>query len=570
MSFRSRQPAAVWRVCLWATLVTSMVRGEDAWPFAPDPPAQREEFRLKDDFSQPLTGIGCSWLMSSGHPRFLVLSGDLGTRHGQRFDLAVHSPAAEVDWPALPLFERVSPDGQWLATRVGPQLQLWNLADRTKTRLLPLDAETVDWFDFTPSNQLLVATSAAGAERLVGWSAPSDQPAFDMAAGIPLTRDSIAVSPGGRWVFAQIRRTSTTLWADLTTQRSIRQPLSAEAGVPPGAECVGAAFSPSGDELASLWFTAPRDLRQVVWDLKDGRVVVRQRYVWNFQTLRRPSLFHRSFTRPQLEWMPDGSGWLVSGLALIDRNSGLLVWRIEPGLESLAGVAPTLVDNDHVLAESAGHLKSVRIPWKSIDAAVARRDSDRAPRLIPKAHVRVQTNEAPGSSRFRTARDFAAGPLTDLIASHNMDPVLADASSAAVLLRCERSHSHGDEFTWTPPDANSATAPLTLRRAFAQWSLRLETQGGESLWSAKITGASGTFMLGADMPTQAAFDRLAEDDALRQLADAPLPHYISSDDPPLILPLVAEFPGAGTPSSRANSEPLPPTTSPKPTRRGAE
>lgn len=82
--------------------------------------------------------------------------------------------------------------------------------------------------------------------------------------------------------------------------------------------CLGLAFSADGTQLGGL-FEAWGDHRVVAWNLKDGSQAVDV-------TIDKPQAAF--YEGQKLEWIPDGSGWLVNGELVVDRESGKTLWKL--------------------------------------------------------------------------------------------------------------------------------------------------------------------------------------------------------------------------------------------------
>jgi WD40 repeat protein len=90
------------------------------------------------------------------------------------------------------------------------------------------------------------------------------------------------------------------------------------------------AFSPDGKELALL-FDSFTSMRIVTWDLEGNRPGVEHRVLGAVvRSLKTPGTIDgpNIYFGRHLEWLGDGSGWLVRGEVVIDKANGALVWRV--------------------------------------------------------------------------------------------------------------------------------------------------------------------------------------------------------------------------------------------------
>ncbi|HVC98799.1 MAG TPA: hypothetical protein VND64_34360, partial [Pirellulales bacterium] len=90
------------------------------------------------------------------------------------------------------------------------------------------------------------------------------------------------------------------------------------------------------------------------------------KYAW------KPDLLYQG---PPIEWLPDGSGWLLYGRYLFDRKSFRVVWK----LHSTSDKRFRFLDQQTLAVVRGGRfggkLVGIRIPWDSITAELADKES---------------------------------------------------------------------------------------------------------------------------------------------------------------------------------------------------
>ena len=199
---------------------------------------------------------------------------------------------------------------------------------------------------------------------------------------------ALAISPGGKLLAFALDKTVEILDAETGAPLGTREI--------PVAFCSGLAFSPDGTELAAV-LNHNSTIQLIAWDLEKGEVVANHVIPGgpNF-----PAPGWTSIAEINLEWLSDGSAWLIAGHALINRKDGRWVWSTfaPPYADPKTGRMPFgtdvfvfsqsihLLDTDHALAGLGGrgiahHLEVVTLPWPKIDASLKAMESD-APALL--------------------------------------------------------------------------------------------------------------------------------------------------------------------------------------------
>ena len=318
---------------------------------------------------------------------------------------------------------RVSPDGKYLAvtaTETEPDrvIEVWSFGDgKLVRRIEPKPrAKKILAFDFAANNRLVVAVELEVAKLLQVYDFVNGS----MLGSLPLTakfqEESLAMSPGRKTAAFLVAKELRVV--DLESRKTLGSLAGDEA-------CYALSFSADGSEIASVNFLGNGGHLKV-WDLAKGEVVVDHPLPSgpNFATPGWSDLGSRS-----VQWLPDGSAWLIAGHALVNRKDGRWVWNVfsppfrdadgrfrEDALIYSQGVR--MLDNDHVLAGlkapgGGGRLEVAAIPWPKIDASVKAADSD-GPSLLNRGGS-LSLKFLVGSVRFSSPQEVEAG-LTAAIA----------------------------------------------------------------------------------------------------------------------------------------------------------
>jgi hypothetical protein len=224
----------------------------------------------------------------------------------------------------------LSPDGAHVAlVPFGKQsiVTVWTLKTQTSVRIEP--GFTPGLIDFAGPGKLLLAElrgstlrvqlrDATTGRREREYEGPSlgDVPA--------LTRDMLAVSPGGRYL-AVVAPGDLWIWdlklGSAAGRRAV--PWNTRELLFP---CRGLSFSPNGRELAGL-FETQGQARLVCWDVAGGEVA----FELTFPSLKFRPETPVAYAGQVLGWIGQRQGWLLYGHAQIDRRTSQM--RVPPGLD---------------------------------------------------------------------------------------------------------------------------------------------------------------------------------------------------------------------------------------------
>lgn len=342
------------------------VRAESDWPIKADPPAQSADIRLDDKWAAPLPrrdgSAGRSMLRPATPSPFVLLGYDTGTRNCAVWNLVDGKKTGElsVDFGFTQRTSALSPDGKHLVVLHPPKIEVWNVESGRKVRTFGVAAYTLDYVAFRNNDEFIVRWDGVRRARVTVLSLGAKGPA-EVNIDLPVDVDdnSLAISPGGKYLAALQANGNQMLFVDLDGRKVAK---SLDLGKPASAfwyNAKAASFSPDGTELALLLESGPLEL--VLFDLATGK---------RFPGLRvesKDSGLSATAHHDRLQWVPDGSGWLIGGSSLVDRNTSQIVWRFI----GHRGGYPQLIALDHLLVTAgkgeSAVVQASRIPWKEID-----------------------------------------------------------------------------------------------------------------------------------------------------------------------------------------------------------
>src|SRR5262249_17953962 len=239
----------------------------------------------------------------------------------------------------------LSPDGTQFACVVPARLNavdVWSIPTGQAKRLNVHPTPVfLDLVEFVAPGKLLTCNTGGGGKKLFSILNVATGQAEGEVTGPGLFEGgSAAFSPGGAFPAG-----APPVGLDVFYLQA-RALVGAKA-LPrqPGAGplfCRGLAFAPSGGELAGV-FQVDTHSRILVWDVARGDVVADHAFPQNFQTALPHAAFYRG---KKIDWLADGSGWLVYGQAIIDRASGASLTTLPT--EDPMPAARRILDQDHL------------------------------------------------------------------------------------------------------------------------------------------------------------------------------------------------------------------------------
>jgi S1-C subfamily serine protease len=350
-------------VGLLLSWTVAAARAESNWPIKVDPPAEKFEIKPPADWAIPMPGRSSGKIGAMLRPatpsRYVLVGLGLGVSPVAAWDLVDRKRIGEMqaDLAFGPPSAALSTDGRHLLTYHAPKVEVWNIETGKKVRWYGKDVYGMSYMAFRNKDEVLVRWDPVDRARLTILSLV-EKGEKSLVFPEDVDEGSFAISPGGKYLVALKTNGNEMYFADLDERKVLG---SVDLGKPDGSfwhTAKGAAFSHDGTELAMLFESGKQEL--VVFDVATGKrlpgIPVAQREGG------RPPAFH-----DRLQWMPDGSGWLVHGVGLIDRNSSALVWAYTYHPQGY----PQLVGIDHLMIVSGTRETAVaqphRIPWKEIE-----------------------------------------------------------------------------------------------------------------------------------------------------------------------------------------------------------
>jgi hypothetical protein len=271
-----------------------------------------------------------------GRDRNRLLFYDLGQM--QRLGGTVQPVGKIGDYMHLAL----SPDGAYLAgveRADGSTVQVWSTSDGRSLRRFRSDSDPkmkVGRVDFAGKGRLLTMKHR-GLFPLP--EAEATYQIWDLGSGtelvhftFPLVYDPrwAAISPGGRYlVMEQTAEGYHIVFWDLTTGK-LANTFDFQAKSDQWGQAAGMSFTPDGERLAMLWRLGRQFdswARLFSWEVRTGKQL--HNFPIDYVHADIYGLWVAGGTRC-LQWVPDGSGWLLFGHLLIDEQSGAVVRRIGP------------------------------------------------------------------------------------------------------------------------------------------------------------------------------------------------------------------------------------------------
>ena len=339
----------------------------------------------------------------------------------------------------------------------------------------------VDWLEFLDDNTLLSIVSSHFKGAAFVWDVTTGElkSAFPMEAAngerCALSRDRkyLASSQGPTLVVRELP--GAKIVATMQTPPKVAEASFSLHG------CRGLAFSADGTELAA-YLRRDNMVRIVCWNAQ-AKIIFDQPRLRLAQT--------GGVGVGALQWVPDGSGWLLDGRYLLDRQSKRLVWQLEQMYDRL-GCRFRTKESLLVNRSGNGNLDLVRMefPWTEIRDALARIDSDEGVLLRPggAATLKVQLGTLRYSNPQQTTQELTK-VLTERLAIDDVG-VAPDRPMQLVAFYTEKAGEtlkvvERGMFAFDVRDTGK-----TVEETKGRLELKWVDQAGKVVWEREITRAT--------------------------------------------------------------------------------
>jgi hypothetical protein len=470
----------------------------------------------------------------------------------------------------------ISPDGQYLAGRMtitrNAGVEVWSL--QTGKLVRQIDTHTgpiqVELLDFAGPGQLLVGKYGQKGKHFQIWDITTGQLASEIPGPSFFHPDTPALSPGRQFLVV------ATLQDELLFYDLKAGSLAGKVTTPKGAKggsllCQGLQFSPDGSELAGL-FSSGAESRLVAWNMASGEVAVDHGFGGDVKHIANRG---HSYRGPAIEWLPDGSAWLLHGHGIIDRQSGRLVWLLRTPADDFSPGPRKMIDNDHALVTSGPQqsrsLVVVALPWAKIDAALKALESETPAHVRPGQSVSLKVEV--GKVRFGTPADAKTSLEKALGERFEADGIhVADGQSLVLHLKYNEAEGErleemankkgtgpGSALPPLPGLGNAVPTGRSVQATRATCELTLKADGNaKPLWSNQLDLDPKSLMIQGDATDSAARDAMFGMLTF-QLLQQPIPYFLPKDDSVATLPGITELPGQ-TKSARPTNKATPKST----------
>jgi hypothetical protein len=367
-------------------VVSVPTEGADAWNVKPDPITDPVKIPTKWTTSIPVS-LGSRVIYPNTASPFVAIGQNRDDDDVRElWDLRDQTKKGTIRGKAGSLIKevfRLSPDGKRLAGRAGessmqtPNIEIWSFETGERVRRIePSPApKELDVFEFAGPNRLALVNETDKLKKIQVVDLDTGKTLWSHTAPDGFVPATLAVSPAAKYIAYLGKKRLYVLHAD--TGRP--------AGQLDTTEALGAAlsFSPDGKEIAGLYFESPGG-RLMAWDIEKGTVSV------DYHLAAGPTfpVGGQFVGGPKIDWLPDGSAWLLADHAIVDRDNGRWVWTLIQAKNDIGGLSPKILDADHALAlvgrpMAAKRLEVITLPWPQIDASLKAAQSESPAILRP-------------------------------------------------------------------------------------------------------------------------------------------------------------------------------------------
>ena len=319
-------------------LVIVPITANAQWKAKADPPAEAAKVPadLKIEIVTPKSFFDPDVTFAENGGHFVALGRNGGKGESRTFhDLATGKKIGELSNTAQVEKRTLSPDGKLFAGVVGgfgkSVLTVFDVAKGKMVADVPVKngAEFVTFV----SNDKFVYQGGFGDKNIHVFDAKSGTELATFVLGKGFRRCPPSFSPGGKYV-AVAEGDEIAILSLSDGSEAGRVSVKGEAGR--YFSCEWVSFSADGAFFAAL-AGASLEPRVQVWSMADGKRVADI-------ALQKPGRF-AFYDGPKLEWAPDGTGWLLNGSTMYDRESGKILWKVPEDGPGKKGVRRALAVN---------------------------------------------------------------------------------------------------------------------------------------------------------------------------------------------------------------------------------
>ncbi|HWE94331.1 MAG TPA: hypothetical protein VG269_10230 [Tepidisphaeraceae bacterium] len=405
-----------------------------------------------------------------------------------------------------------------LGGRSTPDLQVWDVAESKLIKTIDIKGHRVDRGKaaFSPDGELFVADID---DKLTLCKTATGKPVTIMSPPRHLADDNEPAAP-----IASPTAKPARVGGKSTPRTGLPRDPNNEA-IFVYAWIQALSFSPDGKEIAAI-STHPTT-RLIVWDTR-GRLVFDE-------PLLLPSM---PFWEHGLQWLPDKSGWLVSGY-IIDRESKRAVVGIRNNSQLAARVC--LWDSSHLIGafpNDPAQLQSYPIPWKEIRASIALMKDPNATLLGPAQPVSIRADLGGA-----VAGDAAhtASLIADALAQRLQRDGIKVVAGSDTTFHLRFSEAAGDTLPiferQSPFDLRGRNTGREIAERKGSLVIELTTKGDSTpLWRETLNATSGRSYR-EDINDASVRDTMLQ--ALNyEIRHMAIPYFIPKDERKLALPVV--------------------------------
>lgn len=284
-------------------------------------------------------------------------------------------------------------------------------------------------------------------------------------------------------------------------------------------------FSPDGTEIAAV-STHPNP-RLIVWDIK-GKLLFDE-------PLMLPSM---AFWEHSLQWLPDKTGWLVSG-HIVDRESKRPVVGIRKAFGQDLRV--WLYDTDHLIGafpHNPNELGSYAIPWKDIRESIAMMSDANAALMGPTQSVSINIDF--GGQLAGDATQTAT-EIAEALGQRLLQDGIKVANGQKTKFHLKFSEQAGDTLPiynrQSPFDFRGTDTGRTATERKGSLIVELASEGQEALLWRETLAATSARSFREDI-NDVNIRKTMLEGLTRQIRELYLPYFIPKDEQRLALPVV--------------------------------